>query len=1235
MELNIYRQDGSVKLTVSPGSSSTVTEEIGGDCMVSVSFTLPYYATIDVNDYVEVDGIRYKAKLPYRPQQKSTREYTFSVNFYAPIHDAERATMFNLTEGMNPDFALDGPPLAHIEKWVENMNRLGMGTWTIGTVIDAEYKTIEYRNITCWEAAFGSAGIAETFGTEMWADGRIINLCKCERGVPVELGYMQGLTSLLPEERNDNTTFFTRLIPLGSTRNIDSTEYGYDRLQLPDRSVYVDSGTETYGIYEHIEEEAFSEIYPKYIGTVTSVTIERPTGADGKQYEVYYFGDRALPFNPNDYTLPGLVKMVSFTDGEMAGHGDDENKSFQVNWDEDRQMWEIINTYLEDGTQIPGGNIVPEVGDHYFPWNIRMPESYYTEAEQLYKEAVDDFIAQYSVFPTVYNLKTDYIYCRKNTVSLRIGQNVKLLSEQYFTEGYHLTRMTKVVRKLNNLTEADVACSSQIGKSWSQNIEGQIGNLKYEIASAGDGGSGVRLIRSYDTIEATDNMAYSALASLLKFHRKDKTDENPYLQKFLKGIEVGQFTEGLLGTGGAIYPDEDGNSHAEFDYITIRKLATFVELIVQEARHVGGTLIVSPCGMKVSTVEDTGTAYRCYFDRTDGDRTLQNQFTVGTQARRQTYNLTTQAYYWRLVTAVGDDWVELSKTDCDTGSTVPQSGDELVGLGHRTDKTRQSAIVISAYGDGSPSIMYYQGIDSYSLEGKAVKSDYYDSQKGRFVSKVYGDTYIGNADGSTYLKYDQEEGMELKGRMNVSAGSTGAANFTDLPEEIRKAAEVGSVNLLYNSGFTGDYRARTLNSSQQLESDTELYSNALQGWDGEAEVISQSSAVSGRAAVVGNLSQTVESLIADENYVVSFRASGSSLTVSLGSDKETVALTSEATRYTVNLTFSGTRTFSISGNATVYDLQLERGNIATDWSPSPLDNDKTLAEFLGIQYITDAIRNGSVDVIGGLILANMIQLGNYRNGAMQQVTAGVSGLYNDDESVAFWAGGTFTNAINTVRKIMEGGMPDAEEWKDMANFVATHGGDIILRGYIYALGGYFSGMIDVAGKFRVNTDGSGYMAGGNRRWLSTGLEYQRAPTIIEWISVKDYTEHIIDYSLGSYINLSVDALSDQQDYTLNNPVTDGFMIGIKCTLYTANQKCAKLKTGMRFSAIGSYRSVNDITRIEGNTIYIGARYCVFGETILLTYHSTNGGYWEPSVDGGSLLVSDDTDSEADLYIINT
>lgn len=1091
MELKIYDKANNLRLTASPNTSSSVTEEIGGECSVSASFTHTEYVPLDVDDYIELEGVRYKVKSRYRPKQKNTQTYEYSVKFYAPIHDAEDTLMLFQEGGTTSEFSYDGGPREHLQLWIDNMNRRAGGNlWSIGTVITADNKTIDYRNVKCWDAAFGSNGIAATFETEMWADGYAINLCKAERGEMVKLGYLQGLTNLAQED-NGEVKFFTRLFPLGSTRNIDATKYGYSRLQLPDRSIYVDKNVDLYGVKEETEETAFSEIYPKYIGTVSSVRTEEKTSEEGRKYTVYYFKDNGMNWNPKDYEIPDLDYMLKFQTGELAGRGTDG--SFQVAWHEDTREWEIINVYPDDTTQIPGGAIIPQPGDQYIPWNFAMPQEYITEAEQEYKQAVDDYLNTYSFDPNKYTGTTDRNYIEKNHTPLRIGWNVRLLSEQYFgtTGGYKDTRVTKVQRKLNDLCQATITCSDEVGTGWKSSVDNSLNSLRYEVARQAEQAI-INIIKSTDRNTPSDNNVYSALASLLKFHRKDKTDENPYLQKFLKGIELGEFVSGLLGTGGAIQIDQDGNSHAEFDYLTIRKIATFIELIIQEAKHVGGMLVVSPSGMSISKVEETETAYRCFFENTDGERTLQNQFTVGTQARRQTFNLTEQAYYWRLVTAVGSDHVDLSKTDCDTGSTVPQEGDELVGLGHRTDKTRQSAIIISAFGTDSPSIKYYQGIDSYSLKDKAVKMDYYDPVSGRYKSVTYGDTYVGDKNGSTYMKYDQEEGVEVAGKVKLQAGSTGASQLEDLPDEIYNAVKIGGENLLLNTGFLGDFESLELESGTALKEDTKMYNSSLDKWSGTATLNQDENAVSGVSATIGRLSQGLM-LIPNENYVISYTAKGTSLQIVVGGSTISQQLTNDYKKYSHVFTNSNTTSVTFSGDATICNIKLERGTIPTDWCPSVLDPDVVKDEFKKFWYLQDAMK-GSTEVIGGLVLTSMIQLGKWTDGVMEKVNAGISGIYNDDTDVAFWAGGTFEQAIATVQKLLGGEIPTDEEWKSLAKFVATHGGDIFLRGYIYALGGVFRGTIYAKdgefngkvsignGNILLNKDGSGQLAGGNIKW---------------------------------------------------------------------------------------------------------------------------------------------------------
>mgnify|MGYP000677127844 FL=1 len=599
-----------------------------------------------------------------------------------------------------------------------------------------------------------------------------------------------------------------------------------------------------------------------------------------------------------------------------------------------------------------------------------------------------------------------------------------------------------------------------------------------------------------------ENMDNSDIEKLTKyFLRKDKEDTANELITFLKG-----FLTGKNGSGWTVL--EDGTTQAVVDRLYVKIKAVFDELEVKKKTHVGGEQIISPAGMKCVRVEELDESYRCFFLSEVDGITINNEFTVGTLALSQEFNIkegtshnVSNRYYWREVTGVGSDYIDLSKTNVDKDSDVPAAGDDIIGLGHLTDITRQAAIILSSVNETSPSITFYQGINTFSLAGKEVIGLGFDKSTGHAYINMYGDAYIGAKDKSTYIRYSQKGGVDIKGMFHIEQGSTGWKNMEGLPDEIQAAADlaqkaqdaidnaaVGSVNLLRNSGFTGDYETEELSATTELSADTELFSKQLKYWTGVATVSADSAAGSGYSASIGSLSQSV-SLIKNENYVISFKAKGVSVAVSCGDFSTTQPLASDYQRYTFKFAFNGAGIFMLSGTATICDLQLERGTIATDWKPSILDNDKATAGFQSINYIASAIKDGSVDILGGLILANMIQLGNYKNGKLQKVTAGVSGIYNDDDDVAFWAGGTLQQAILTVMRFRNDPnyQPTDEEWANMANFVATHGGNAFFRGYIYALGGYFRGKVEIAnGKILLNEDGSGQLANGNIKWDADG-----------------------------------------------------------------------------------------------------------------------------------------------------
>lgn len=195
------------------------------------------------------------------------------------------------------------------------------------------------------------------------------------------------------------------------------------------------------------------------------------------------------------------------------------------------------------------------------------------------------------------------------------------------------------------------------------------------------------------------------------------------------GIESANFSTGALGAGFCLKKDENGDSYLEVDRMLVRKVATFIRLLIQQIKHVGGQIILTPASMSCVKIEDKGDFYRCYFENTDGERTIEQEFVVGDLARAQTFNVkegvnenVTNTYYWRAVVGTGDNYIDLSKTDCDTGSTEPKAGDDIVQLGNKSDATRQAAIILSAYGNDAPYFKLYRGINSYSLDGKEFAS---------------------------------------------------------------------------------------------------------------------------------------------------------------------------------------------------------------------------------------------------------------------------------------------------------------------------------------------------------------------------------------------------------------------------------------------------------------------------------------------------------------------------------
>ena len=216
-----------------------------------------------------------------------------------------------------------------------------------------------------------------------------------------------------------------------------------------------------------------------------------------------------------------------------------------------------------------------------------------------------------------------------------------------------------------------------------------------------------------------------------RYVRRDVAETIEKLMTFLEGINakgtstleqiklVGDILSSNFATGSTgfgIYKDEQGNYHLDIDFVDIRKRLNVESLQVNQATYVGGKQYNSD-GIICNKVEDKGTFWRCYFRTTDAEgRTIYNPFAVDDLANCETFNLKSgNHYYWRAVVGIGDDFIDLSKSDCISGSDDPLVGDNIVHLGNKTNPERQGTILWDSVTAGGPYIRIYKGINSYTM----------------------------------------------------------------------------------------------------------------------------------------------------------------------------------------------------------------------------------------------------------------------------------------------------------------------------------------------------------------------------------------------------------------------------------------------------------------------------------------------------------------------------------------
>lgn len=732
MELKIYDKRNRLRTTLVPDSSSTHHEEVGGDDYLSVSLDSPECVTLELNDWTVWEGRKFWCVETYTPKQTGRRKWTYSVKLYGAASLIKQALMLNTED--SPVFSYTATAREHVALVVKNLNRWmgGITDWKVGKVEATGNIVVDYS-----EGLYGNDAlkkIADEAGTEWWIEGMTVNVCRCERGDEVTLGYDNGLLSI-ERDSADNVKFFTRLFPIGSSRNIDAEKYGSSRLLLPSRAKYVERNTEL-GIVEHFEQTAFQDIYPRRTGEVSSVRKETKKGDDGKPFDIYYFTDGGMNFDPNEYEIGGLVKRVTFQTGQLAGLGNDEDGEhyFEVNYNSATREFELITIWpYDDDTQVPGGVLEPKAGDTYILWNVRMPDEYYPIAEEEYATAVEKYMDEHCLDRSVYKCSTDYVTLKKRGVVPCMGQRVRLESDRFFASGYRESRITVVDQKLARPTEADIEISDVLSQTTQSRMADEIENVRSEVKA-----NTVELpdlIRSWDTTQPTDNNLFSARRSEQEFLSRKRNDRTKGRITFEQGVVFGEEENGRVdGKGNAdlltlvvhellrsanyggsgmtdngwqIGIDEELLSHLIVDKITVRRVMNVFELLINKVRSVGGQICVSAANGKIKTVQEQGDYWHITFEQ-------ENTFVAHDLMRCQVFTGTSQKAYWVEVTGIANGGILVEKSEFETAQ--PEEGDECVLMGNTETANRQNLVLISASEDGHPRVDVLDGVNAKNFE---------------------------------------------------------------------------------------------------------------------------------------------------------------------------------------------------------------------------------------------------------------------------------------------------------------------------------------------------------------------------------------------------------------------------------------------------------------------------------------------------------------------------------------
>ncbi len=229
----------STYIDVLPTDESYRYRSIMGEHTLTLYFSLSTYTDIPTGAWCEFQGERYTLNQPAKVVKHNSRHFEYTLTMDSEGANLKNYKFRNLND-KTLKFPFTASPHYHIQILVDCLNMIDSG-WQVGTTIEANEKLISYNHNNCLEAL---DMIAKAFETEYEIIGKTIHLHKVEyfKDNPLPLQYGKGKGFKTGVSRTTEQSRITRLYVQGGERNIDRSKYGNKELLLPKSQEYVYEG---------------------------------------------------------------------------------------------------------------------------------------------------------------------------------------------------------------------------------------------------------------------------------------------------------------------------------------------------------------------------------------------------------------------------------------------------------------------------------------------------------------------------------------------------------------------------------------------------------------------------------------------------------------------------------------------------------------------------------------------------------------------------------------------------------------------------------------------------------------------------------------------------------------------------------------------------------------------------------------------------------------------------------